>query len=146
MLSYSTILIFPGLLSCGPPRHRCLQDNKYQKDFGKECKEEVCAGCSTGSSTHSMLLHYETMSCVWVPVDHVLKCIVRTCVRLKMHTCVCHIHYYICTSQVREYEMEASQDYRLNYRLTKACKSDIDLLCQTTCKVDEGQVGHMLPG
>ena len=23
---------------------RCLQENKYQKDFGKECKEKVCGG------------------------------------------------------------------------------------------------------
>lgn len=25
---------------------RCLQDNKYQKDFGKECKEEVGGCCA----------------------------------------------------------------------------------------------------
>jgi len=60
---------------------RCLQDNKSQKDFSKECKEEV-----------------------------------------------------------RSYENEAASDYRLNYRLAKSCKADIDALCASSCKSDEGQV------
>lgn len=59
----------------------CLQENKYQKDFSKECKEEV-----------------------------------------------------------RAYEMEAASDYRLNYRLSKSCKTEIDKLCSTVCKAEEGQV------
>ena len=61
---------------------RCLQDNKYQKDFGKQCQEEI-----------------------------------------------------------RSYEQEASTDYRLNHRLSKACKQDIEALCSGVCRASEGQVG-----
>jgi len=60
---------------------RCLQDNKYAKDFGKECKEEV-----------------------------------------------------------REYETEAASDYRLNFRLDKACSADVEALCKTACNREEGQI------
>jgi hypothetical protein len=44
------------------------------------------------------------------------------------------------TSQVRQYEMEAASDYRLNYRLFKACKGEVDRLCPGSCKSEEGQV------
>ena len=66
---------------------RCLQDNKYQKGFGKDCKEEV-----------------------------------------------------------RQYEVGAASDYRLNYRLARACKADIDILCKDICKAEEGQVSKAEAG
>jgi len=31
-------------------------------------------------------------------------------------------------------------DYRLNFRLDKACASDVDSLCKTVCSREEGQV------
>jgi hypothetical protein len=37
--------------------------------------------------------------------------------------------------------MEAASDYRLNYRLFKACKGEVDRLCPGSCKSEEGQVG-----
>jgi Golgi apparatus protein 1 len=41
---------------------------------------------------------------------------------------------------VQTYENEAATDYRLNYRLKKECREDIDNLCSDMCDVDEGQV------
>lgn len=43
-----------------------------------------------------------------------------------------------CRSQVQEYEAQASSDYRLNYRLAKACKADIGDLCSDVCSSDDG--------
>ncbi|KAG1658887.1 hypothetical protein FOA52_000675 [Chlamydomonas sp. UWO 241] len=57
---------------------RCLQDAKYEKDFGKACRERV-----------------------------------------------------------QEYEGEAAGDYRLNYRLAQACKSEVPRLCDGMCKAPE---------
>lgn len=37
--------------------------------------------------------------------------------------------------------MEAASDYRLNHRLAKSCKLEIDTLCVGACKNEEGQVG-----
>lgn len=42
--------------------------------------------------------------------------------------------------QVKEYELEASSDYRFNYRLAKSCKDDIESLCSGVCRVEDGQV------
>ena len=42
--------------------------------------------------------------------------------------------------QVRQYEVEAASDYRLNYRLAKACKADQAALCAGTCSAQDGQV------
>lgn len=32
-----------------------------------------------------------------------------------------------------QYESRASQDYKLNFRLKKECKNDIDALCKDAC-------------
>ncbi len=45
-----------------------------------------------------------------------------------------------CRSQVQEYEAQATSDYRLNYRLSKACKADIGDLCGDVCNSDDGTV------
>lgn len=39
-----------------------------------------------------------------------------------------------CRKEVRKNVNRMSQDYRLNYRLHKACKPDIDTLCKYKCK------------
>jgi hypothetical protein len=52
----------------------------------------------------------------------------------------------VCTSpvpQVRLYEMESSSDYRLNYRLAKSCRADIDKICGDVCPQDDGTVSRM---
>lgn len=41
---------------------------------------------------------------------------------------------------MQEYEAQASSDYRLNYRLAKACKADIGDLCSDVCSSDDGTV------
>ena len=45
-------------------------------------------------------------------------------------------------SQVRQYEVEASSDYRFNYKLLKACKEDVNSLCALACDADQGKVSH----
>ncbi|GAX78146.1 hypothetical protein CEUSTIGMA_g5588.t1 [Chlamydomonas eustigma] len=45
-----------------------------------------------------------------------------------------------CKEKVRSYEAEAASDYRLNYRLAKACKNDVKSLCSAACSAEEGQV------
>ncbi|KXZ55868.1 hypothetical protein GPECTOR_2g1419 [Gonium pectorale] len=43
-----------------------------------------------------------------------------------------------CRKQVLAYEKEAASDYRLNYRLNKSCKEDINKLCENVCAVGDG--------
>lgn len=45
-----------------------------------------------------------------------------------------------CKEEVREYENGAASDYRLNHRLSKACKADVDSLCASACNAEEGQM------
>lgn len=45
-----------------------------------------------------------------------------------------------CRAEIKNYEQQASQDYRLNYRLSAACAKDVDELCKSSCKAEEGQV------
>lgn len=40
--------------------------------------------------------------------------------------------------EVTNYENEISQDYRLNYRLDKACKKEVLSLCPTACDLSSG--------
>lgn len=54
--------------------------------------------------------------------------------------CRCLQHYKdqkefgrACRREVQQYESSASQDYRLNFRLKKECKTDIDTLCKDAC-------------
>ena len=61
--------------------HRCLQDKKSAKDFGKSCREEI-----------------------------------------------------------ESYESEISKDYRLNFRLNKACTKDVTTLCPGLCTQNDGSV------
>ncbi|GIL70396.1 hypothetical protein Vretimale_3583 [Volvox reticuliferus] len=43
-----------------------------------------------------------------------------------------------CRRQVELYENEAATDYRLNYRLRKECRDDIELLCSSVCATEDG--------
>ncbi|EFJ50973.1 hypothetical protein VOLCADRAFT_103617 [Volvox carteri f. nagariensis] len=45
-----------------------------------------------------------------------------------------------CRKQVQQYENEVSTDYRLNYRLKKECRDDIDSLCSSVCTADDGTI------
>eukprot|EP00879_Flechtneria_rotunda_P002629 GHRR01002831.1.p1 GENE.GHRR01002831.1~~GHRR01002831.1.p1 ORF type:complete len:772 (+),score=213.92 GHRR01002831.1:193-2316(+) len=45
-----------------------------------------------------------------------------------------------CRKEVLEYEQSSSQDYRLNFRLKKSCKQDIEKLCKDSCHPDQAQV------
>lgn len=45
-----------------------------------------------------------------------------------------------CRAEIKSYEQEASQDYRLNYRLSASCAKDVSELCKNACKAEEGQV------
>ena len=42
--------------------------------------------------------------------------------------------------------MEAASDYRLNYRLAKACKADVAVLCSGACSAEQGQVRGVCGG
>jgi len=44
-----------------------------------------------------------------------------------------------CRSEVKRYEIRAGQDYRLNFRLNKACDVEIDRLCAEVCSPFQGQ-------
>ncbi|PNH09949.1 Golgi apparatus protein 1 [Tetrabaena socialis] len=43
-----------------------------------------------------------------------------------------------CKKQVEQYELEATSDYRLNFRLSKACQEEIQSLCGSTCAAEGG--------
>lgn len=45
-----------------------------------------------------------------------------------------------CRKEVAEYESQASQDYRLNFRLQKECKKDIEALCKDSCPGKSSEV------
>ncbi len=42
-----------------------------------------------------------------------------------------------CKAELQKTEQRMAQDYRLNYRLAKACSKDIDSMCQGLCKPDQ---------
>lgn len=44
-----------------------------------------------------------------------------------------------CRNEVKRYEIRAGQDYRLNFRLNKACDVEIDRLCGDVCSPFQGQ-------
>ena len=44
-----------------------------------------------------------------------------------------------CRSEVKRYEIRSGQDYRLNFRLNKACDVEIDRLCADVCSPFQGQ-------
>ena len=44
-----------------------------------------------------------------------------------------------CRNEVKRYEIRAGQDYRLNFRLNKACDVEIDRLCADVCSPFQGQ-------
>lgn len=46
-----------------------------------------------------------------------------------------------CRQAVEEHEARAASDYRLNYRLARACKQDIDRLCPNACGALERKTG-----
>jgi hypothetical protein len=45
-----------------------------------------------------------------------------------------------CKAEVKRDEIRAAEDYRLNYRLNKACDAEIDTLCPDVCSPFSGQV------
>jgi hypothetical protein len=45
-----------------------------------------------------------------------------------------------CRQEVKNYEVNAAKDYRLNFRLKKACEDDVELICKDTCSIHEGEV------
>ena len=45
-----------------------------------------------------------------------------------------------CLGKVKEYEAEASSDYRFNFNLAKACKEDVSTLCKDACNLEQGQL------
>ena len=44
-----------------------------------------------------------------------------------------------CRTEVKRHETRAAKDYRLNYRLNKACDLEIDRLCADVCSPFSGQ-------
>jgi len=44
-----------------------------------------------------------------------------------------------CRTEVKRYSQRAGEDYRLNYRLNKACDLEIDRLCADVCSPFQGQ-------
>eukprot|EP00899_Mesostigma_viride_P006852 jgi/Mesvir1/16168/Mv08435-RA.1 len=44
-----------------------------------------------------------------------------------------------CKNEIKRDEQRAAEDYRLNYRLNRACDADIDLLCADACSPFMGQ-------
>jgi len=44
-----------------------------------------------------------------------------------------------CRAEVKRDEIRAAEDYRLNYRLNKACDAEIDTLCPDVCSPFQGQ-------
>jgi hypothetical protein len=46
-----------------------------------------------------------------------------------------------CRQEVKNYEVNAAKDYRLNFRLKKACEDDVKAICKDTCSIHEGEVG-----
>jgi len=44
-----------------------------------------------------------------------------------------------CKAEVKRDEIRAAEDYRLNYRLNKACDAEIDTLCPDVCSPFSGQ-------
>jgi hypothetical protein len=44
-----------------------------------------------------------------------------------------------CKAEVKRDEIRAAEDYRLNYRLNKACDAEIDDLCADVCSPFQGQ-------
>lgn len=51
-----------------------------------------------------------------------------------------------CSEEVRGYEAEISKDYRLNFRLHKACEKDVDKLCPGLCQNSDGSVSSCSGG
>lgn len=45
---------------------------------------------------------------------------------------------------MQEYETDAASDYRLNFRLQKACAEDVESLCKDACTREEGQVRFLV--
>mmetsp|Transcript_34914 Transcript_34914/g.77608 ORF Transcript_34914/g.77608 Transcript_34914/m.77608 type:complete len:994 (-) Transcript_34914:752-3733(-) len=45
-----------------------------------------------------------------------------------------------CREEIISFENEISKDYRLNYRLAKACQGDVQALCPSVCQQNDGQV------
>eukprot|EP00879_Flechtneria_rotunda_P008992 GHRR01009415.1.p1 GENE.GHRR01009415.1~~GHRR01009415.1.p1 ORF type:complete len:539 (+),score=221.10 GHRR01009415.1:802-2418(+) len=45
-----------------------------------------------------------------------------------------------CRVEVQRYEQESAKDYRLNYKLYKACKADVGQVCKNACKLQEGEM------
>jgi Golgi apparatus protein 1 len=45
-----------------------------------------------------------------------------------------------CLQEVKRYENLAAKDYRLNHRLNKECKDDVDKLCKDICRPKDGEV------
>jgi Golgi apparatus protein 1 len=62
-----------------------------------------------------------------------IRCLQDTC--SQPHACGAQ-----CLAEVKEFEAEASSDYRFNYRLAKACKEDVEALCKDACDLAQGQV------
>jgi Golgi apparatus protein 1 len=44
-----------------------------------------------------------------------------------------------CRAEVKRYEIRAGQDYRLQFRLSKACSAEVDRLCADVCSPFQGQ-------
>ena len=44
-----------------------------------------------------------------------------------------------CRAEVKRYEIRAGQDYRLQYRLSRACDAELDRLCAGVCSPFQGQ-------
>eukprot|EP00898_Chlorokybus_atmophyticus_P002052 jgi/Chlat1/2848/Chrsp194S08770 len=49
-----------------------------------------------------------------------------------------------CQLEIRRDEIMSAEDYRLNYRLSKACEADIDELCFTKCSPYMGSCGGLV--
>eukprot|EP00878_Enallax_costatus_P007022 GHUV01007359.1.p1 GENE.GHUV01007359.1~~GHUV01007359.1.p1 ORF type:complete len:595 (+),score=136.49 GHUV01007359.1:1595-3379(+) len=117
---------------------RCLQD--YRSNLG-----QVCAAALFDHEVkmaEDIDFKYPTRkACAWeisnfckeVPHGHarIMRCLQNHLDEEDMST--------ECKSEVMRDQNRMSQDYRLNWRLNKACAADITQLCSGLCNVQSGQ-------
>eukprot|EP00899_Mesostigma_viride_P022799 jgi/Mesvir1/3703/Mv14989-RA.1 len=94
---------------------RMAEDIDFQFPMKQACQKEIgtfCKGVPHG--------HARVIACLR---DHVND--------MEMST--------ECKAEVKRNEIRAAEDYRLNYRLNRACDVDIDVLCADVCSPFMGQ-------
>eukprot|EP00898_Chlorokybus_atmophyticus_P007954 jgi/Chlat1/815/Chrsp104S01269 len=96
---------------------RMAEDIDFKIPMKKACEAEIQMWCKSVAHGHARVI-----SCLRDKVDDV-----------EMSE--------ECQAEVKRDEMMSAQDYRLNYRLTRACEMDIDELCSDVCQQFMGSCG-----